>query len=291
MKVLFIGKCSPDYQSDCLIHGLYNLLGADFTHNRSYDLMYKGKISDEELKSSSGMGFTIWNNLPEYLNDNSDLENKIKNHYFSLIIYGNPYFVTSLGGSCMDYFDLVCKHYKQNEVFFIDGEDTQQTFDTFGFPLFKRELTFSRDKIFPISFAIPLEKIVKEKPIKLNNLSDYRPGTRNNYRYNSEEEYYQNYRDAYFGITHKKSGWDCMRHYEILANYCLPLFEDLGYCPQMTMVNFPKKLIMETNTLFYKKDSKNQIDESLDKVYKYTEEKLTTLKLAEYILEMYSKMK
>jgi hypothetical protein len=42
--------------------------------------------------------------------------------------------------------------------------------------------------------------------------------------YNTEEEYYNEYKKSYFAITTKKCGWDCMRHYEILANGCIPYF-------------------------------------------------------------------
>ena len=289
MKVLFIGKCSPDYQSDCIIHGFYNLLGSDFTHNKPYDLMYKDKVSKEEIRSSSGMGFTIWNNLPEYLNDNNDIENKIKNRYYSLIIYGNPYFVTSLGGSCMDYFDIVSKNYSKSEVFFIDGEDTQDIFSTFGYPLFKRELTINSNDIFPISFAIPDEKITKEKTLKNKKLADYIPdksGT--GYKFETEHEYYQNYKDSLYGITHRKSGWDCMRHYEILANYCIPYFKDINQCPNMTMVNFPKEIVKKTNMLF--DTESDEVYELLDQLFLYTKNNLTTINLSRCVLDTYYKI-
>jgi hypothetical protein len=32
-----------------------------------------------------------------------------------------------------------------------------------------------------------------------------------------QAEYKRDYRKAYFGLTRKKEGWDCMRHYEILG--------------------------------------------------------------------------
>ena len=38
-----------------------------------------------------------------------------------------------------------------------------------------------------------------------------------------------------------------MRHYEILACGCIPIFENLENCPEKTMFNFPKEIIKETN--------------------------------------------
>ena len=36
-----------------------------------------------------------------------------------------------------------------------------------------------------------------------------------------------------FGVTTKKSGWDCMRHYELAASGCVPCFRDLEEKPAM----------------------------------------------------------
>ena len=44
------------------------------------------------------------------------------------------------------------------------------------------------------------------------------PGRGETYIYQTEPEYYENYQRAYFALTCKKGGWDCMRHYEILAS-------------------------------------------------------------------------
>jgi hypothetical protein len=53
-------------------------------------------------------------------------------------------------------------------------------------------------------------------------------------------------------MTTKKAGWDCMRHYEIMANGCIPYFPDLATCPIETMTTFPKDLILEGNRLYEK---------------------------------------
>lgn len=43
---------------------------------------------------------------------------------------------------------------------------------------------------------------------------------KNTYIFENEEEYYNDYKKSLFAITRKKGGWDCMRHYEILACGC-----------------------------------------------------------------------
>lgn len=44
-------------------------------------------------------------------------------------------------------------------------------------------------------------------------------------------------------------GWDCMRHYEILACGCVPFFTNIEICPKDTMVRFPKDLMIEAKKL------------------------------------------
>lgn len=282
MKVLFIGKCTPDYLCDSLIHGMYSLLGEDFTHNKSYDLMYEKLALKEELNKR----FTLWGDLPEYINDNNDIEKKIENHHYSLIIYGNPYYVISDGGSCMDYFDIVEKHYSKSEVFFLDGEDVSNIYDTFGHPLLKRELQRNKSGVYPISFAIPIRKLATEDVVKTKHLADYKPGM--TYMFNTEKEYYHGYRESIYGLTHKKSGWDCMRHYEILANKCIPYFPNIESCPGMTMVSFPKHIIANTNRLF--NDSSIDMSDTIEQLFEYTKSNLTTLKLAEYVMSIFNSL-
>lgn len=43
-------------------------------------------------------------------------------------------------------------------------------------------------------------------------------------------------------LTYKKGGWDCLRHYEILASGTLPLFLDIAQCPLHAMRLHPRRL-------------------------------------------------
>ena len=149
--------------------------------------------------------------------------------------------------------------------------------------------------MFPINFSIPKEKICGTYNSKTKILSDLIPGDMSTYIYNSEEDYYDEYKQSYFAITKKKAGWDCMRHYEILANGCVPFFIDIEKCPKNTMTFLPKNLLIEANILFNKFNNKNinELTKELIEEYNilrgklldHTRNYLTTEKMAGYILQ------
>jgi len=148
-------------------------------------------------------------------------------------------------------------------------------------PYFKRELL--SNKMIPIHFAIPESKITKTKLIKNQEYASIIPG-QEGYKFNVEQEYYDDYNKSYYGVTMKKAGWDCMRHYEILANYCIPYFTDLHECPKMTLTNLPKELLLESKELAYNFDEQKYFS-ILDEMFEYTKNNLTTKNLAKYVLE------
>ena len=152
--------------------------------------------------------------------------------------------------------------------------------------------------LYPITFSIPKEKIYVSynSQIKTKILSDLIPGDIRTYIYNTETEYYNEYKQSYFAITKQKAGWDCMRHYEILANGCVPYFIDIENCPKNTMYLLPKDLLMEANQLYenqFKNKNMNElIQEDINeynilqkKLFEYTKNYLTTDKMASYIIE------
>jgi hypothetical protein len=153
--------------------------------------------------------------------------------------------------------------------------------------------------ISPISFSIPEEKLCAFEnayTCKTKILSNLIPGDTTTYIYNTEEDYYNEYKKSYFATTTKKAGWDCMRHYEILANGCIPYFIDIEQCPPRTMHLCPKQLFLEANALYNQfkiknidsltDDDKNKYYALLRQLYDYTKNHLTTYKMAKYILRM-----
>jgi hypothetical protein len=150
--------------------------------------------------------------------------------------------------------------------------------------------------LHPISFSIPREKICDIDIVKTKILSNLIPGDNSTYIYNTEQDYYNEYKKSYFAITKKKGGWDCMRHYEILANGCIPYFINIEQCPSNSMYSLPKKLLIEANILYdckFKNKNMNEITEKeiyeytilQKKLLEYTKQNLTTDKTVEYILQ------
>ena len=150
--------------------------------------------------------------------------------------------------------------------------------------------------LFPITFSIPKEKICDINIQKTKILSNLIPGNISTYIYNTEQEYYNEYQKSYFAITRKKGGWDCLRHYEILANRCVPLFIDINECPINTLFLLPKNLLFEAIDLYNNKFANKKINELTiedineyvilqNKLLEYTKNYLTTDKIAKYILQ------
>jgi hypothetical protein len=136
--------------------------------------------------------------------------------------------------------------------------------------------------IYPLSYSIPSECFCNTLTQKNIDIAKLIPGKLDTYIYDNQEKYYQMYQESKFGITHKKYGWECLRHYEILANNCIPLFKDLEKCPINTMVSFPKNDIIDINKkLINKKLSENEYIKKLKKIFNYSINNLTCEKNAE----------
>ena len=160
----------------------------------------------------------------------------------------------------------------------------------------KRDLYYHKN-LYPITFSIPESKIIdiNEIPKKTKLLSSLIPGVSSTYIYNNEADYYNEYKKSIFATTIKKAGWDCLRHYEIMANGCIPYFPNIENCPSNTLALFPKNLIVEGNKLYEKLKNKTindlledeiiECNTLIHKLVDYTRANLTTIKIAKYILE------
>jgi hypothetical protein len=145
----------------------------------------------------------------------------------------------------------------------------------------------------PIQFSIPECKIVQKIPTKNRDFAFIIPGDRSTYIYDTEAAYYDGYRRSFFAVTKLKGGWDCMRHYEILANGCIPYFLDLENCPPNIMPLFPKQLVLEAMNLpgvSYLHIDRSVFDEKryyeiLQELLDYTRKILTTRNIAKYLLD------
>ena len=278
-EVLFISDNSQaDYMSDIIFHGMRSILKENLIDANRIDFMYDDY---KNIKMIYGKGFTLYGKLDSTLKiDRENIEEKIKNKYFKNIIYGSVF-------RKVEFFDIVKDIYKKEEIFFIDGEDWNIPYYKFidqGI-YFKRELEKEIKGVHPIQFAVPKNLIIDHKPEKENpRIGTVIPNNIYTYVFKDEKTYYEDYAKSYFGITCKKAGWDCMRHYEIMMNYCFPYFKELKDCPPLTMFRLPKNLIIkamediEYNRFDYYDDAMSEIMDNLVN-------KLTTEKMAQYLLE------
>lgn len=99
--------------------------------------------------------------------------------------------------------------------------------------------------IYPISFGY-LRSAFRPH-VKRRWVSPVIPGMP--YVYRSERRYRRQYAESMFGVTHKKGGWDCHRHLEILFSGTIPFMPDADRIPRGTMHFYPKELIQEVQSL------------------------------------------
>jgi hypothetical protein len=237
MKILYLSKADHiDYLDDCLFIGLRELFGSDVVDYNERLHCYED-FGTNIAQTMYGKGMTVTKVLPKTQVDRTDITNKIKTNFFDLIVYGSIW-------RCNSYITDILKYYPLNRVIAVDGEDETSIHSTYNLkiPYFKRELIYNKNRVFPISFSMPTSKINFNKELKARDIAICDPRDKTTYIYNTESDYYKGYNEARFGITMKKAGWDCMRHYEILANGCLPLFLNINECPIHTMTSFPKQL-------------------------------------------------
>jgi hypothetical protein len=239
MKILYLTKGDHvDYQNDCLHIGLKELFGCDVV---DYNKQHHNYVSYDEESAFKlyGKGMTVTRVIPDIEVDRTDITNKIKNKFFDFVVYGSIW-------RCNDHINEILKYYEPNKIIAVDGEDETNIHNTFnlGIPYFKRELTHSHERLHPISFAFPTSKI-NFNTNKIKTFSYITPLNQSTYIYRKEQDYYNDYSEARIGVTLKRGGWDCLRHYEILANGCLPYFLDIERCPKNTMTTFPKDLCKE----------------------------------------------
>lgn len=90
--------------------------------------------------------------------------------------------------------------------------------------------------VHPISFSIPEERIVPRVPEKRRLLFPHCvdpeaaaliPELSTTPPFKDEGDYHRGLAESRFAVTTKRAGWDCLRHYEIAANGCVPCFRSL----------------------------------------------------------------
>lgn len=284
MKILFVNNFEkPDYQNDTIYHGLINTPGVFV-----YETAWPGYMlrSYSEPSSLYGKGFTLYARMAHTPRLCAEwvIREKIRDRHYDYIIYGSVYRDQS-------YIDAVTKNYSKEKIIFIDGEDEPEikcpNLLNQGI-YFKRELCSPMYRVRPISFSIPEEHVKKTVPNKHKPFATVIPGDLSTYIFENEKDYFNDYAQSYYAKTEKKWGYDCMRHYEILASGCIPAFKDLDKVPDTVMTSFPKGYLkpLQKNAFDGKYDDeyKNHVNWLLD----YCRNNLTTVKEVRRLLERIS---
>lgn len=109
--------------------------------------------------------------------------------------------------------------------------------------------------VHPIQFGVPFRNIVPS--VSRTKFFDFMPNPQRRfppwrfapgpYRMGHQDEYLSNqlHRYSYFHWTHKRGGWDCARHTEILAAGAVPYFGDITFCGKYCLPLLPKQLLQE----------------------------------------------
>lgn len=284
MKILFISSADcADYLCDMAFHGLRCLFGTEVVDVNRLWFMYQGA----KLDGMYGKGFTLYGLVDEGNVDRTDISRKIANRYFDLVVFGSVQ-------RCWDRLEEVRRAYPAEQIIFLDGEDSPSYLKDFTKTglYFKRELHSPQPNVFPIQFGIPEVKIQfpVEKKTVIAPMDPFNPLT---YVYEDEKSYYDQYRTAMFAKTTKKAGWDCLRHYEIMACGAIPWFLNLEHCPSTIMQDLPKedlivaKALLEYQGLpiFLKPAGEALWVDLQERIHKVLFDKLTTVALAKRMLD------
>ncbi len=258
MKILYLKTEDPaishlnynDFLHDTLLIGLRNKFGNSVVDYPGAWYMYpkerKKRINDSTEKIWGNL-FTLYDSLQNYdLIDRNDIKKKIEKNFFDFIIYG------SIRGKNL-FLEEAIK--SKSKIVFVNTSDDGyiDKSKTDKGIYFKRELYSVEKNVFPINFAIPKKKIISSINLCPENiLSPLIPGKMDTYIYEKENKYYEMYQNSIFSLTYKKNGWDCLRHYEILANGSIPLFIKLNDCPKNTLTSLPKKELLKFYSLYSK---------------------------------------
>tara|TARA_Y100000389_G_C17471376_1_gene531550 strand:+ start:8012 stop:9010 length:999 start_codon:yes stop_codon:yes gene_type:complete len=256
VKVLLINSDEgPDYLAD-LVNYFFLTQNFDVYTNHTLHYLFDDFQNPENLY---GKGFTLYAKLDYKLKEKITEINtpafKGDFNNFDKIIFTSIFRKYKNIPLREDFFNLINKEIKSKEIIVLDGEDIQKIDEVIANKTnyFKRELSSQYGNLAkPISFTYPkleLPNQVKLLSEKTQLLAPMDPRYLNSYIFN-ELDYLEQYSRSIFGTTTKKSGWDCMRHYEILSRGTLLYFPGVEEKPGLTMNNFPTLSQIEVNNLF-----------------------------------------
>ena len=290
LRILFLTDDREEYQADGLLHGLRQLPWVEVVDYPRKDCMYEGgrqSIVAPQFGVRGG-GFSLYGLLQEPVGgvDRSHIKRRLAGGWFDAVLISN---VWRQWGLILQWRELLAAQ----PLLLLDGDDDQRLYPRSGtrvrqfgigtgltnllqLPnthMFKRELTNRSRKwglrlnIHPLAFSIPESLISQQLPNKSQlfpshivdqNLSN-KLGASSNYVFADEQSYRSDLASSRFGITTRRAGWDCLRHYEIAAAAAVICFRDLEQKPVSCA---PYGLIEGLNCISYgsSKDLLSHID-------------------------------
>lgn len=268
-RILLLTPDHEDYLTDSLFHGLRTVLGADVVESPKREFMYD-TYPAEQRGRLYGRGFSLYGLLPDLPADRNQLTQRILAGEFDLVVFSEiwgtfglfsqlgpelhgrvpiaildgadrvePYPYAGLWWRKRAWWTLPRAHnrgiYFKRELTPWTG--TFRSYLTLPPPLASRLPSIRRMR--EIAFSFPEEKVVSRPPAKDRLLASHvvdpelaaKVGASTSYPFSDEAHYYADLQRSKFGITVKRAGWDCLRHYEQAANGCVPCFRALDRKP------------------------------------------------------------
>lgn len=269
-RIAYINPAREDYLGDSVFHGLRTVLGEDVVDFPKIEYAYD-TYPTEWHDRLYGHGFTLYGLLPDLALDRNRMLDRIVDGEFDLVVFSDIWatfgtfvqLAPQLRGrvpiAVLDGHDRPEPYpyagvwWRRRVWWTVPRAHTRSTY-------FKREITGltgtfrsyltlppslaarlpSIRRMRQIAFAIPEEKIVAEPPQAKDRLLAGHVvdpevaallGGQTSYAFADERAYYADLQRSRFGVTTKRAGWDCLRHYELAANGCVPCFRDLDRKP------------------------------------------------------------
>lgn len=307
MKVLFVTAPGEDYLADGLLIGFRRLFGSDCIEYPKKDILYSN-CPDTSLKRIRGGGFTLYTGLLEDLPvDRASIIFRIQQDEFDLIVFSDIWRQYGLFVQWCPYLNpkktIICDGQDTPQVYPYAGLWWRRISQWFAprahtkFLYFKREWREESQfnlwhRCLPkyllrhlhehkmlrlISFSIPSEKMISEIPDKTKDFAVHCvdpevaskiPECKTSYAFTTETDYYFDLQCSRFAITTKRAGWDCLRHYEIAANGCIPCFRDLDKKPKKCAPHG----LDTTNCIIY-----SNAEDLLEQISRLSEPEVTSL--------------
>jgi hypothetical protein len=285
-RILLLTPNNEDYLTDSLFHGLRSQLGADVIEYPKREFMYDSYPA-ERRQRLYGRGFSLYGLLPDLPVDRNQLTQRILDGEFDLVVFAHiwgtfglfaelapqlhrrvpiaildgadrvePYPYSGFWWRKRAWWTLPRAH---NRGIYFKRELTPWT-GTFRayltLPPALASMLPSIKRMREIAFSFPEEKVIPYLPVKDRLVASHvvdpklaaKLDASTSYAFSDETDYYADLQRSKFGITVKRAGWDCLRHYEQAANGCVPCFRELDRKPARCAPHG----LNETNCVIYR---------------------------------------